>query len=32
MTSNTKRGIGFQVAGVTAVAVLSALSWFAWMG
>ena len=32
MTSNTKRGIGFQAAGVLAVAVLSAASWFAWMG
>jgi hypothetical protein len=32
MTSNTKRGNGFQAAGVLAVAILSALSWFAWMG
>jgi hypothetical protein len=32
MTSNTKRGIGFQVAGVLAVAALSAGAWFAWMG
>jgi hypothetical protein len=32
MTSNTKRCNGFQAAGVLAVATLSALSWFAWMG
>ena len=32
MTSNVKRGIGFQAAGVLAVAALSAASWYAWMG
>jgi len=32
MTPVRKRGTEFQVAGVLAVAILSALSWFAWMG
>jgi hypothetical protein len=32
MTPSAKRGIEFQVAGVVAVALLSASSWLLWMG
>ena len=32
MTPTVKRGTEFQVAGAVAVALLSALSWFLWMG